>query len=146
VIRALEIITLSDRPPSSIMDQHSFSERMFRTLKICLDLGREELYNRINRRCDHMIESGLVDETEALIEKGFTSDLRSMKSLGYRHAVSFLKREWSSEEMIYNLKLDTRRYAKRQLTWFRGDAEMIWLEPGNLEAIRARIKKFNEEP
>jgi tRNA dimethylallyltransferase len=146
VIRALEIISLSDRPPSSIMNQHAFNDKMFRTLKICLDVGRDELYDRINRRCDHMIESGLVEETEALFEKGFSSQLRSMKSLGYRHAVSLLNKDWSTEEMIYNLKLDTRRYAKRQLTWFRGDAEMVWLEPGNMEAIRSRIGKFNEEP
>jgi tRNA dimethylallyltransferase len=146
VIRALEIIGLSNRPPSSIMIQHAFSEKIFRTLKICLDVDRDGLYDRINKRCNHMIDSGLVEETEALLEKGFSSDLRSMKSLGYRHAVSLLKNEWSSEEMSYNLKLDTRRYAKRQLTWFRGDSEMVWLEPGNMEAIRSRVKEFYEEP
>jgi tRNA dimethylallyltransferase len=145
VIRALEIINLSNIQPSSIIDQHAFSERMFRTLKICLDVDRDRLYERINIRCEHMIESGLVDETEALIGKGFSSDLRSMKSLGYRHAVAFLKGEWSSEEMTCNLKLDTRRYAKRQLTWFRGDVEMVWLEPDNREIIRSSIREFNEE-
>jgi tRNA dimethylallyltransferase len=145
VIRALEIISLSDKPPSSIMTLHAFSEKMFRSLKISLNVGREELYDRINRRCDHMIESGLVAETKALLERGYSSDLRSMKSLGYRHAVSCLKKEWTSDEMRYNLKLDTRRYAKRQLTWFRGDAEMVWSEPGNKEFIRARITEFIEK-
>jgi tRNA dimethylallyltransferase len=147
VIRALEIISLSNTPPSSIMTHHAFSENIFSTLKICLDVSRDELYDRINKRCGQMIESGLMEETEALLEKGFSPDLRSMKSLGYRHAVSLLKKEWSMEEMSYNLKQDTRRYAKRQLTWFRRDAETIWLDPGDIGAIRSRIMKFfYEEP
>jgi tRNA dimethylallyltransferase len=145
VIRALEIISLSDKPPSSIMIMHAFSEKMFRSLKISLNVDREELYDRINRRCDQMVASGLVGETMALLERGFSSDLRSMKSLGYRHAVSYLKKEWTSDEMRYNLKLDTRRYAKRQLTWFRGDAETVWAEPGKREFIRSRIREFIEE-
>jgi tRNA dimethylallyltransferase len=145
VIRALEIISLSDKQPSSIMTMHAFGEKMFRTLKICLNVKRDDLYDRINRRCDHMIESGLVDETKALLERGYPSDLRSMKSLGYRHAVSCLNKEWTLDEMIYNLKLDTRRYAKRQVTWFRGDPEMVWSEPCNMEFIKSGIREFIEK-
>jgi tRNA dimethylallyltransferase len=142
VIRALEIISLTDRPLSSVIAQHAFNERAFRTLKICLDVEREKLYDRINMRCDQMIELGLVDETEALLAKGYSPDLRSMKSLGYRHAISCINKEWTPEDMANNLKQDTRRYAKRQMTWFRADPEMIWVEPGNREIIRAKIQEF----
>jgi tRNA dimethylallyltransferase len=142
VIRALEIIRLTDRPLSSVITQHAFNERAFQSLKICLDVDREKLYDRINTRCDHMIESGLAYETEALLAKGYSPDLRSMKSLGYRHAISCINKEWTFEDMAKNLKQDTRRYAKRQMTWFRADPEMIWVEPGNRGIIKAKIQEF----
>lgn len=142
VIRALEIISVTKRPHSSILMEHGFSENPFLTLKICLDTDREKLYERINNRSRHMIEAGLVDETEGLIKRGYSPELRSMSSLGYRHAVSFLRKEWNREETISNLKRDTRRYAKRQLTWFRADPEMIWIETENKEFIKLKIREF----
>jgi tRNA dimethylallyltransferase len=142
VIRALEIISLTEKSPSSIIKEHAFSERAFRTLKVCLNVDRDKLYDRINGRCYHMMESGLVEETYSLLEKGFSPDLRSMKSLGYRHAISYLNREWTAEDMILNLRQDTRRYAKRQITWFRADPDMIWIDPDNVGAIRSKIREF----
>jgi len=142
VIRALEVISLTKRPHSSIMMEHGFSDNLFLTLKICLDMDRGKLYERINSRSRHMIEAGLVDETKDLLERGYSPKLRSMNSLGYRHAVSFLRKEWSHEEMISNLMRDTRRYAKRQLTWFRADPEMIWIEPDDIGFIKLKIREF----
>ena len=89
-----------------------------------------------------MIEAGLIDETRALIERGYSPELRSMNSLGYRQAAAFLREEWSLEVMMSRLKQDTRRYAKRQLTWFRADHEMIWAEPDNPGFIKSRIQGF----
>ena len=142
VIRALEIISLADRPRSSIMMEHRFSERPFLTLKICLNPARDSLYERINNRSTHMVESGLVDETRGLLERGYNMMLRSMKSLGYRHAVSFLMKECGIDDMIADLKQDTRRYAKRQLTWFRADPEMVWVDPEDAGLIKLKIKEF----
>jgi tRNA dimethylallyltransferase len=144
VIRAIEIIRLTGRPLSSIIMEHGFRERSFNTLKICLNMDRERLYQRIDARSDHMIDAGLVDETQALLERGYSPDIRSMNALGYRHAISFLRDGWTPFEMASRLKLDTRRYAKRQLTWFRADNEMIWVDPDDMGSIRARIKAFIE--
>jgi tRNA dimethylallyltransferase len=142
VIRALEIISLTERPHSSIITEHGFSERPFMTLKICIKMARDRLYDRIDNRSNHMIEAGLIEETWALLERGYSPELRSMNSLGYRHAIFHLKKEWSVEEMISNLKQDTRRYAKRQLTWFRADPEMAWVEPDDTGFIKSKILAF----
>jgi tRNA dimethylallyltransferase len=142
VIRALEIISLTDRPHSSIIMGHGFSERPFLALKICLNINRDRLYDRINDRSRHMIEAGLIDETRALLARGYSPELRSMNSLGYRHAAAFLNKEWSLEIMMPRLKQDTRRYAKRQLTWFRADHEMIWADPDNPGLIKSKIQAF----
>jgi len=142
IIRALEIIRLTNRPRSSFIMEHGFNENPFKTLKICLNISRDQLYKNINIRCDRMIESGLIDETQTLLAKGYSSDIRSMKSLGYRHAVSYLRKEQTAEDMALKFKQDTRRYAKRQLTWFRADREMIWVEPDNREFIKHKIQEF----
>jgi len=142
VVRALEIISLTDRPHSSIIMEHGFGERPFHALKICLNMDRDRLYDRINDRSRRMFEEGLIDETRSLIERGYSPELRSMNSLGYRHVSAFLRKEWSLEVMMSRLKQDTRRYAKRQLTWFRGDHEMIWAQPDSPDFIMFKIKEF----
>jgi len=144
IIRALEIITLTGRLYSSIIMEHCFSERPFRTLKICINMDRDRLYDRINNRSNRMIEAGLIDETKGLLERGYSPELRSMKSLGYRHVVSYLRKECNIEDMMSNLKQDTRRYAKRQLTWFRADTEMIWVKPDDMGLIKSKILEFLE--
>lgn len=142
VIRALEIIELTDQPLSKLIQRHEFGDRHFRSLKICLMLRREELYQRIDRRSVSMVESGLVEETRGLLDMGYYSDLQPMRSLGYRHAAAFLRSEYDKDEMIRLLQRDTRRYAKRQLTWFRADPEMIWTDPGDIALIEKKIGEF----
>jgi tRNA dimethylallyltransferase len=129
IIRALEVYQLTGKPISEWQKQHGFREVTFSTLKIGLDRQREELYDRINRRCDRMIETGLVHEVKGLFEKGYTSDLNSLRSVGYRHIGWFLKSQMSFEEALHLMKRDTRRLAKRQLTWFRRDEEIHWFHP-----------------
>jgi tRNA dimethylallyltransferase len=142
VTRALEVFELTGRPFSKMVSGHLFGDCEFTTLKICLFFERDILYERINGRSRRMFESGLIEETERLLNRGYSPDLKPLKSIGYRHAVEYLKGRAGYDESVESLKQDTRRYAKRQLTWFRADPEMIWCSPDNHAEIIKRIKDF----
>lgn len=142
ITRALEIIHLTRKPLSSLTREHGFRNGSFRALKICLKVDREQLYHRINDRSLVMIDRGLVQETETLLKKGYSAELKPMKSLGYRHIIKFLQGEWALDQAIARLQRDTRRYAKRQLTWFRADREFSWLRPEEGPKISNLIKEF----
>jgi tRNA dimethylallyltransferase len=142
IIRALEVIELTGKPMSEWQKRHGFGETPFTTIKIGLDRQRAELYDRINQRCDQMIEAGLVDEVRDLFTQGYSLDLRPICSVGYRHMGLFLMGKMSLEEAVFLMKRDTRRLAKRQLTWFRGDKEILRFHPA-LE--RAKIADLVEE-
>ncbi len=142
VIRALEIMGLTKRPLSSLVNDHGFRDRSYLSLKICLSQERDLLYERINRRSVSMIESGLLEETRALLKRGYSRELKAMKSLGYRHVIEFFEGAHSLEETIRRIQRDTRRYSKRQRTWFRADPEMIWVRPEQRNLIEERIKDF----
>lgn len=89
-----------------------------------------------------MIERGLVKETEELLRKGYNADLKPMQAIGYRQAVRYLKHEYTLDQAVSSLQRETRRYAKRQITWFRKDPEYVWLDPGNFDAFVERIELF----
>ena len=125
ILRALEIIHLSKTPLSCLVKNHRFRDNPFQALRICLQIEREQLYHRINERCVRMIQNGLARETAELLKKGYSPALKSMKGLGYRHMVEVLEGRWDMETALGKLQLDTRRYAKRQLTWFRADPENV---------------------
>ncbi|MBI2357762.1 MAG: tRNA (adenosine(37)-N6)-dimethylallyltransferase MiaA [Deltaproteobacteria bacterium] len=129
IIRALEVFELTGKRMSDWQREHGFRESLFATLKIGLDRERTELYDLINRRCDEMMAKGLVDEVKALVGKGYSLDLRPFQSVGYRHIGLYLKRELSLEDAVSLMKRDSRRLAKRQLTWFRADKETLWFHP-----------------
>ena len=145
VTRALEIIQLTRQPLSTLARGHRFDDRVFQAFKICLQIERKDLYHRINQRSLSMIDKGLVEETRNLINKGFSPQLKPMKSLGYRHAAQYLQGLWSLDQMIGELQKDTRRYAKRQLTWFKADAEMMWRSPDAREILVREIDAFLRE-
>ncbi len=142
VLRALEITTVANRPLSSLISVHSFGENLFDPLKICLFLEREDLYKRINERSVAMLGSGLIEETERLLKAGYSVDLKPMKSIGYRHAAEYIDGIRSYEETLDLLQRDTRRYAKRQITWFKADPGMCWFRPEEKEKIRKKIENF----
>ena len=142
IIRALEIIHLAHERPSSLMRNHGFRNTPFRSLKICLQIERKHLYHRINKRCQTMIENGLLGETENLLKEGYSPHLKSMMSLGYRHMIKHLEVAWDLDESLRRLQTDTRRYAKRQLTWFRADPEVIWMVPEEMENMIKTIEEF----
>jgi len=142
VVRALEIYEITGSPMSKYQEQHGFMENPFKTLKFCLNMDRDALYERINRRVDRMIEDGLLEEVKTLLRNGYSGDLKSMQSIGYRHMVAFINGEISWEETVYTLKRDTRHFAKRQLTWFRKDKEMLWKSPEDADEIMEMVRTF----
>ena len=142
ILRALEVFESTGSPISRHHQDHRFSGCPYRVLKMGLFMDREILYGRINRRVDQMIASGLVEEVKGLLDAGFGPQLKSMQSIGYRHMVGFLLGALSWDEAVETLKRDTRRYAKRQYTWFRADREMVWFEPREIDAMRKRVKIF----
>jgi tRNA dimethylallyltransferase len=109
---------------------------------IGLQWEREGLYQRINDRSLAMIADGLMAETEGLLKRGYSIDLRPMQALGYRHMVNVLEGRWTMEEAIRSLQTDTRRYAKRQLTWFRAEEAIHWFKPEDQDGIGRRITEF----
>ncbi|MBW1642998.1 MAG: tRNA (adenosine(37)-N6)-dimethylallyltransferase MiaA [Deltaproteobacteria bacterium] len=142
IIRALEVYELTGKGISTYRSQHDFSDNPFRVLKIGLKMDREILYERIDKRVDIMIEAGFVDEVRNLLYKGYHADLKSMQSIGYRHIAGFIKEQISWDEAIRTMKRDTRRYAKRQFTWFKSDDSVKWLEPGRKEDIHKIVESF----
>ena len=122
--------------------QHGFRDSPYRVIKIGLDMERERLYERINERVGAMIAAGLLDEVRKLLESGIDSESKAMGALGYRHMVDYLKLRLPWEEAVRTMKRDTRRFAKRQLAWFRADKEVIWTEPEKLRDLYPRIENF----
>ena len=142
ILRALETIETSGKTISKFHSEHEFKDAPYSALKIGLEMDREKLYRRIDQRVDAMLSAGLEGEVRQLLADGFGAELKSMQSIGYRHMVDFIQGRLSREECERTLKRDTRRYAKRQFTWFGGDKEIIWFEPRKLEAMRERIEQF----
>ncbi|HIB36922.1 tRNA (adenosine(37)-N6)-dimethylallyltransferase MiaA [Mesonia sp.] len=122
VIRALEICISSGKPYSSFLNNSS-AERNFNTIKIGLTAPRELIYERIEKRVDLMIEQGLLDEVKRVYEK---RELNALNTVGYKEIFQFFDGNWTIDFAIAEIKKNTRRFAKRQLTWFRKDEEIEW--------------------
>ena len=142
IIRALETVGTTGRSITDHHHQHGFRESPFRVLKIGLDMDRERLYERINERVDAMIAAGLLDEVRKLLDSGIDSEAKAMRALGYRHMVDYLKSRLPWEEAVRTMKRDTRRFAKRQLSWFRADEEIIWSTPEEISDLYPTIEDF----
>jgi tRNA dimethylallyltransferase len=149
VIRALEVHQLSGKPMSAFHAAHAFGEQPYRTLLIGLDRDRDALYRRIETRIDWQLDHGFLDETARLLAQGYDRECSAMKGLGYRQAGDFLAGDCDYAEMVRRFKRDTRRFAKRQLTWFRREPAIQWLEiaesepPGHTAArITERVDRF----
>lgn len=138
LIRAIEVIRQTSKPYSSLKKEKS-PERGFEHLLICLDLNRNDLYRRIDKRVDKMIDAGLEKEAESLNK---FSHLPALKTVGYSEWFMHFEGKVSREEAIRLIKQNTRRYAKRQLTWFRNQHQTFWLNPENKEAIESKLESF----
>ena len=127
VIRALEFYKQTGEKISEHNEQERAKTSPYDFCYFILNDERERLYERINLRIDQMLADGLVDEVKNLKEKGFTKDMVSMQGLGYKEILDYLNGNCTLEEAIYILKRDTRHFAKRQLTWFRRERDVIWI-------------------
>jgi tRNA dimethylallyltransferase len=142
--RALEVFRGTGRNWSSFIEEHQQESRLrFKSvLKIGITCKREKLYEQIEKRSKIMLGSGLQKEVLGLLEKGYSSDLKSMRSIGYNHMVKYLKKEWDETEMLGKLTRDTRRYAKRQYTWFNKVQDLNWVETTSPQDVKTKISRF----
>jgi tRNA dimethylallyltransferase len=137
IIRALEVCISTGKPFSSFRNAPKKS-RDFNTILIGLETKREILYERINHRVDLMMENGLLNEVESLKEY---QHLNALKTVGYSELFNFLNGDWTLEQAIDKIKQNSRNFAKRQLTWFRKNKDMVWFDPSNQKAIFSFLKK-----
>lgn len=127
VIRALEVCLLARRPITSLFREGRDALRGFQVLKLGLNPPRDALQERLNLRCLRMFEAGLVDEVRRILALGFPPSAKPFESLGYRQALQVVRGELNLKEAVFYTQRDTRRYAKRQMTWFRADGQVVWL-------------------
>ena len=144
LIRALEIRLLTRQSLSDAFAAGRDRLAGYRPLKIGINPSREALYDRLNQRCQRMFEQGLIDEVRRILLLGFPPETKPLESHGYRQALQFLRGELSYEEALFRAQINTRRYAKRQWTWFRRETGMEWFsgfgdEPKMQAAVVARI-------
>ncbi|MDO4344424.1 MAG: tRNA (adenosine(37)-N6)-dimethylallyltransferase MiaA [Eubacteriales bacterium] len=128
VIRALEYYHESGEPISDHNARERKKESPYNAVYFVLNEDRQKLYEKIERRVDDMLAQGLVEEVRSLKERGCTSDMVSMQGLGYKEILAYLEGECTLKEAVCRLKRDTRHFAKRQLTWFRRERNVVWLE------------------
>ena len=149
VIRALEFYQQTGEKISEHNEQERAKESPYDFCYFVLNDDRERLYERINLRIDQMLEEGLVEEVAFLKDKGYTRDMVSMQGLGYKEILDYLNGECTLEDAIYILKRDTRHFAKRQLTWFRRERDVIWIDKQTYayneeQILEAMLKNIRE--
>ncbi len=142
VLRALEVVEVTGRPISAFHRTHRFAEEPFTALLIGLDLARGQLYERIDRRVDAMLAAGFEEEVRRLLARGYGSQLKPMQSIGYSHLAAMITGRIDRVEAIRTLKRDTRRFAKRQLTWFRAAPGILWRPPQPVADILRLCRAF----
>lgn len=133
VIRALEFYEKTGQQISGHNEVQRQNVSPYRFAYFVLNDRREEIYKRIDARVDQMMAAGLVEEVRTLKEMGCTKDMVSMQGLGYKEILRFLEGELSQEEAVYLIKRDTRHFAKRQLTWFRREKDVIWVDKSEID-------------
>ncbi len=143
IVRALEVHAQTGRPISAFRSEHAFSGDYYDTLKMAIKVERQELYRRIEIRVENMLQCGLVDEVRSLLAKGYNRELKAMRSIGYKEIAAYLAGETTLDAAVALIKRDTRRYAKRQMTWFGRENEIYWLEyPGSFATILGHVIEF----
>ena len=142
IIRALEFFMTNNQKISNSQKNHNFDDQRYSFVKIGLYMDRKKLYERINQRVNIMLSQDLLKEVTNLVKKGYSLDLKSMQSIGYKQIGMFLKNKVEWEEAVRLLKRDTRRYAKRQFTWFKKDKQINWIKPCEINKAKALINAF----
>ena len=142
LIRALEVLLVSGTPISQWQRAHGFRERLFDTVWIGLAVDRETLRQRIAQRCHDMVREGLIDELRQIWALGYRPDLPVLQTIGYAQMRQFLEGTLSLAQAIEEMAKQTRRLAKRQLTWFRAEPELSWFAPSQRAEIGTAIERF----
>lgn len=142
VIRALEFYHLTGQRISDHNEQEKAKESAYNSCYFVLNDIRELLYERIDMRVDEMLKSGLVEEVKLLQSLGMKKEMVSMQGLGYKEILAYLEGEITLEEAVYLIKRDTRHFAKRQLTWFRREADVIWVNKNEFDYDEEKILGF----
>ena len=142
VIRALEFHKLTGKRISDHNEQEKIKEPAYNSCYFVLNDIRELLYKRIDMRVDEMLKSGLVEEVKSLQSLGMKKEMVSMQGLGYKEILAYLEGEITLEEAVYMIKRDTRHFAKRQLTWFRREADVIWVNKNEFDYDEEKILGF----
>ncbi len=139
ILRALEYYYATGDKLSTAQKKHN-KKRIVKPIYFGIKFEREILYDRINRRAEKMWKRGLIEETKRVLDMGFSPDLNSLNTVGYKEAIAYLNGKMSETEALESMKKNTRRYAKRQMTWFKKVEGMRWLE-GDNEQIAEQILK-----
>lgn len=143
IIRALEVYMKSGRPMSQLQKQWHSNQPRYKFMAFGLERNRQELYNEINQRLEIMIEAGLIDEVKSLLNRGYSKELRPLQSFGYREIIEHLEGKHDLQTAIESIKQNTRRFAKRQLTWFKADQRIRWINLSEGEsAIQELYQSF----
>ncbi len=146
VIRALEVYRQTGVPLSRYQKEHAFATSRYNTLQVGVSVDRARLYMRIEDRVERMLAAGLMEEVNGLLAAGYGADLKPLRSIGYKEAVAYLCGKISYEEAIRLIKRNTRHYAKRQLTWFKANPDILWFEyPENFGTIKKHAIDFFEQ-
>ncbi len=141
IIRALEVFTLTQKPFSEHFQNTESLVKDFNILRIGLKLSRRELYKNIEERVDKMFKNGIIKEVEDLLKDGVKEDSPPFRALGYKYVLQYMKKEMTLEEALELTKRDTRRYAKRQLTWFRKMEGIEWFSPFDFPSLAGYVEK-----
>jgi len=146
LLRALEVYALTGRTWSELLVRQQTNDDPPKVRKNILKIGlsgdRQWLYDRINLRAEQMLAAGFVEEVASLLAMGFGRELKPMQAIGYRHVVEFLDNRRGQRETLDLLARDTRHYAKRQLTWFYRDPEIVWFRPEQLVEITTMVENY----
>jgi tRNA dimethylallyltransferase len=142
IVRALEIAAETGEPTSRVRSSHGFEDSPYRALHLALDLERAELYARIDRRCQAMIDGGLLQELRDLQEAGYGPELRPLGAIGYRHVVPVMEGRDTLASALGAMRRDTRHFARRQLTWLRRVPDAVWVDPTDIDGIAGLVRAF----
>ena len=141
VVHGLEICLMTGKTYTSFRKREK-KERPFRIVKIGLNRDREELYNRINQRVDQMMTDGLLDEAQRLYPM---RHMNALNTVGYKEMFAYIEGTWTLEEAVERIKGNTRRYARKQLTWYKKDEQIRWFHPDEIEQIYSYISQDYEQ-
>jgi len=144
IIRALEIYEVTGKSMEEYNKNFRSPNEDYDLLMICLNVDRQKLYNRINTRVDLMIKEGLVNEVKSILDMGFDKNLISLQGIGYKEIIRYLENECTLDEAIEKIKQASRNYAKRQLTWFRRDNRIIWIDVDDFKDTNGLADEIQE--